>query len=116
MNSPSRRIAGASRSVASRRSLSSQRVMRPGLDAPARGSVVAIPAAPPDPPAIDFFNWLSVDLPQLARRPRDGVFRLGALAGLGVHVGQDVLRVDLGGPGRGRSRVADHPRGGGRLA
>src|SRR6266508_5592810 len=116
MKSPSRTIAGASRRVARRRSLSSQRVSRGWRKAPAWGSVAAMPLAPPEPPAIGFCEFLSVDLPQLARRPADGVLGLRALAGLGVHVGQDVLRVGLGRLGRRRSRIADHPRGGGGLA
>src|SRR5438552_11812865 len=108
MKSPSSRIAGASSSAASRRSFSSQRVIRPGCDEWARGSAAAISAAPPDPPAMGFFRLLSVDLPQLARRPLDGVFGLRALYALGEHVHDDILRVDLGGLGRRRSRVSEN--------
>src|SRR5215470_12495232 len=108
MKSPSSTMAGASSSAASRRSFSSQRVMRPGCPAWARGSAVAIPAAPSDPPAIGFFESLSVDPPrsrfvdllELDLCPLHGVLGLHALDALGVHVHDDVLRVGL----RGLSR------------
>src|ERR1700675_2778584 len=105
MKSPSRSMAGASSIVDSRRSLARHRVIRPGRKASEWASAAAIPAAPPDPPAMGFFRLLSVDLPQLARRPIDGVLGLHALAGLGVHVGQDVLGIDLRGLGRRRTGV-----------
>ena len=56
MKSHSRRIAGASSSAASRRSFSSQRVIRPGRKASAWGSAAVIPVALPDPPAMGFFS------------------------------------------------------------
>src|SRR4029077_9673026 len=116
MKSPSSRIAGASSGAASRRSFSSQRVIRPGCEESARGSAAAISAAPPDPPAMGFFRLLSVDLPQLARRPLDGVFGLRALYALGEHVHDDVLSIDLSRLGRRRTGEPDDARVvGGRL-
>src|SRR5213593_4065797 len=97
MKSPRRKMAGARRSVASRRSLSSQRVSRWGRGAPACGSVTASPAVPPEPPAIGFFIRLAVDLTQFTRRPLGRILGLHALHALGEHVHDDVLRVDLGG-------------------
>src|SRR5258705_7116879 len=105
MKSPRRRMAGARRSVASRRSLSSQRVSRWGRGAPACGSVTARPAVPPDPPAIDFFIGLTVDLTQFTGPPLDRILGLHALHALGEHVHDDVLRVNLGGLRRRRSPV-----------
>src|SRR5262249_26055574 len=52
-----------------------------------------------------------VDLLELALGPLHRVLGLGALHGLGVHVHDDVLRVGLGGLGRGRPGVAEHERG-----
>src|SRR5258708_40258749 len=101
-------MAGAGGTAASGRWFSSQRVTRRGREDWARGSAAAISAAPPDPPAMGFFRLLSVDLPQLARRPLDGVFGLRALHALGEHVHDDILRVDLGGLGRRRSRVSEN--------
>src|SRR5262245_46238945 len=123
MKSPSSTMAGASRTAASRRSFSSQRVTRPGWSAPARGSAVAMPAALPDPPAMDFFASLSVepprsrfvDLLELDLCPFDGVLGFHALDALGVHVHDDVLRVRLRSLGRRRPRIAEHPRLAGRL-
>src|SRR3982074_3192652 len=51
-----------------------------------------------------------VDLPELAFRPLHGILGLHALAGLGEHVHDDVLRVRLGGLGGGRPRIAQHSR------
>src|SRR6266508_453805 len=99
MNRPSRTTVGASRSMASSRSFSRKRVNPVGRDVPGWGSATSIPAAPPDPPAIGFVNVLPVDLAQLTRRPLHGIFGLHALAGLGIHVHDDVFRVDLGGLG-----------------
>src|SRR6185369_16279239 len=47
-----------------------------------------------------------VDLLELALRPLHGVLGLHALAALGQHVDDDVLRVGLGRLGRGRSGMA----------
>src|SRR5882724_5043027 len=96
MKSPRRRMVGASRSVARRRSLSSQRVSRRGLGAPACASVAASPAVPPEPPAIVLFISLAVNLTQFAGRPLDGILGLHALGTLGEHVHDYVLGVDLG--------------------
>src|SRR5689334_2193392 len=51
-----------------------------------------------------------VDLLQLSLGELHGILGLGALHGLGVHVGDDVLRERLGGLGRRRTRVAEQPR------
>src|SRR2546428_2491097 len=51
-----------------------------------------------------------VDLLQLGLRPLHGVLGRHALHGLGVHVGDDVLREALGGLGRGGPGVAEQPR------
>src|SRR5438132_3456061 len=51
-----------------------------------------------------------IDLLELAFRPLHGILGLHALAGLGVHVDDDVLRVRLRGLGRRRPRIAQHPR------
>src|SRR5256712_9356626 len=51
-----------------------------------------------------------VDLLQLGLGPLHGVLGRHALHGLGVHVGDDVLREALGGLGRGGPRVAEQPR------
>src|SRR3989442_4182516 len=48
-----------------------------------------------------------VDLLQLPVGPADGVLRAEALDGLRVHVGDDVLRVDLGRPRIRRSGPAE---------
>src|SRR4026208_2121225 len=116
MNSPSSSMVGVSSSVASSRSFSSHAPRWTGCDVRERGSAT-VPAASPAPPAIGLFTLVSpVDLLQLALGPLYGILGLHALHGLGVHVHDDVLRVDLGGLGRGRARVAEHARGGRRLA
>src|SRR5438128_1112572 len=51
-----------------------------------------------------------IDLLELALRPLHGILGLHALAGLGVHVDDDVLRIRLRGLGRRRPRIAQHPR------
>src|SRR6266481_5623426 len=109
MKSPRRRMVGASRSVASSRSLSSHRVIRRGLGAPAWASVAASPAVPPEPPAIGFFIALAVNLTQFTGRPLDRILGLHALHALGEHVHDDVLRVDLGGLRRRLPRVPEDP-------
>src|ERR1700730_6173551 len=111
MNRPRSSTVGASSTPASSRSLSRKRVSPLGRDVPGWGSATSKPAAPPDPPAIDFFmRSSSVDLLQLLARPLDRVLGLGALDALGEHVHQHVLRVGLGGLGVGRSREAHGPR------
>src|SRR5512143_1794397 len=110
MNRPSSSTVGVSRMPASIRSLSRKRVSPVGREVPGWGSATSNPAAPPDPPAIDFFISLSsVDLLELLGGPLDGVLRLRALDALGEHVHDDVLRVDLGGLGVGRSRETHGP-------
>src|SRR5712691_9616705 len=110
MNVPRRRTVGDNSAKARRRSFSRTRPLVWGRAARGWGRATSRPAAPPDPPAIGFFI-LPVDLLQLAGRPLDGVLGLHALRSLGVHVGDDVLRVDLAGLGVGWPRVADHARG-----
>src|SRR5262249_2762849 len=56
-----------------------------------------------------------VDLLELALGPLHGVLGLRALHGLGVHVDDDVLRVDLGRLGRCRTGVPEGARHAGRL-
>src|SRR4029434_2436545 len=51
-----------------------------------------------------------VDLLQLTLGPLHGILGAHALDGLGVHVGDDVLREDLGGLRGGRPGVAEQPR------
>src|SRR5260370_302220 len=110
MNMPSSSTVGASRMPASSRSLSRKRVIPLGREVPGWGSTASSPAALPDPPAIDFFMWLSpVDLLELLARPLDGVLGPHALDPLGEHVHDDVLRVGLGGLRRRRSRVPEDP-------
>src|ERR687892_502560 len=114
MNIPSSRTAGASSMAASSRSFSRKALGR-ARDVRGWGNATE-PAAFPAPPAIGFFTLGSpVDALELAGRPLDRVLGLHALDGLSVHVHDDVLRVDLGGLGRGRPGVAEHARGSGRL-
>src|SRR5678815_273068 len=89
MNNPRRTTVGVSRTSASSRSFSRKRVHPVGREVPGWGRTASRPTAPPDPPAMGLFmNCLSprsaVDLLELARRPRDGVFRLYALHPLGL--------------------------------
>src|SRR5260370_16011016 len=110
MNMPSSSRVGASRTPASSRSTSRNRrtPLRRGVRG--WGSTASSPAALPDPPAMDFFMWLSpVDLLELLARPLDGVLGPRALDALGEHVHDDVLRVGLGGLRRRRSRVPEDP-------
>src|SRR5260370_14010537 len=110
MNMPSSSTVGASRMPASSRSLSRKRVIPLGREVPGWGSTASSPAALPDPPAIDFFMWLSpVDLLELLARPLDSVLGPHALDALRDHVHDDVLRVGLGGLRRRRSRVPEDP-------
>src|SRR5260370_42433267 len=110
MNMPSSSTVGASRIPASSRSLSRNRVSPLGREGPGWDSTASSPAAPPDPPAMDFFRQSSsVDLLELLGRPLDGVLRLRALDALGEHIHDDVLRVDLGGLRRRRPRVPEDP-------
>ncbi len=55
MNSPSSTTVGVSRRPASMRSLSSRRVNPVGPEVRGWGSATSMPAALPDPPAMDFF-------------------------------------------------------------
>src|SRR6516164_7741331 len=102
MNRPRRSTVGASRSVASIRSLSRKRAKPAGRAVPGWGRATSRPAAPADPPAIDFpirsplgsedtARSGLVDLLQLRLCPLHGVLGTRALDGLGVHVGHDVL-------------------------
>src|SRR5437867_12742900 len=120
MKTPSRSTVGASSIAARRRSLSRKRVRPDGGAAVvrARGSATTstAPPAPPAPPAIGCFTGSPVNFLELARGPLHRIFGLHALRGLGVHVGDDVLRVDLAGLGVRRTSVADHARGLGRGA
>src|SRR5260370_22279405 len=110
MNMPSSSRVGASRTPASSRSLSRKRVIPLGREVRGWGSTASSPAALPDPPAMDFFMWLSpVDLLELLARPLDGVLGPRALDALGEHVHDDVLRVGLGGLRRRRARVPEDP-------
>src|SRR5262245_6682183 len=112
MKSPSRTTVGSRSRAPSTRSSSSSRAMVPIVDV-SRGSAVrrAASAAWPAPPAItrervlNITSILRVDLLQLGLGPQDGILGLHALNGLGVHVGDDVLRLDLGRGAAGRSRV-----------
>src|SRR3990172_3707179 len=113
MNTPSSRTVGASRTAASNRSFSRNRVRGgAGWDAGGGGSAASSPAAPPAPPAMGFFNEASalVDLLQFPLGPLHGVFGLHALDRLRVHVDDDVLGVHLGRLGGRRSGVSEDPR------
>src|SRR5882762_483427 len=89
----------------------------------------SIPAAVTKPAAADFLRKVRrstaimdtsfrssvrrsglIDLLELAFCPLHGVLGLHALDALGVHVHDDVLRVGLGGFGRSRPWIAQHPR------
>src|SRR5688572_20283030 len=108
MNRPSRTTVVASSIAASSRSFSRKRVIPEGREVPGWGSTTSMPATP-DPPAMRFFIS-SVDLLELGRGPRGGVFRLHALGPLGEHVHDDVLGVGLGGLCRRWPRVPEDPR------
>src|SRR3989442_14058502 len=109
MNSPSRMTVGTRRRNPSTRSSSRSRATRPMLVA-SRGMVVkrAASVAPPTPPAIgrerfsgivslqqDDALRLGLDLLHLRLRPLHRVLGLHSLDRLGVHVGDDVLRLRL---------------------
>src|SRR5919108_6501846 len=105
MNTPSSRMVGVSNTAASSRSLSSRRRVRDGWVC---GWGSATTTAPFVPPAIGFFTSLPlVDLLELGLGPLHRILGLRTLHGLRVHVDDDVLRVGLGGLGRGRPRVAE---------
>src|SRR5262249_58587776 len=100
MKSPSRTTVGSRSRDPSTRSSSSRRVTVPIVDV-SRGSAVrrAASAAWPAPPAItrgrvlDIRSLLRVDLLPLGLGPQDRILRLHGLDGLGVHVGDDLLRL-----------------------
>src|SRR5262245_56939568 len=121
MNSPSRSTAGASSSAASSHSLSRNRVSPRGRAIRGAGSATVAAVALPASPEMTRFTrdplaWRAVaasplvDLLELALGPLHGVLGLRALDGLGEHVHDDVLRVALGGLGRGRAVGSEHSR------
>src|SRR4029450_6453115 len=120
MNSPSRTTVGSRSRDPSTRSSSSRRATVPIVDV-SRGNAVrrGASAAWPAPPAItrervlDITSILRVDLLQLGLGPQDGILGLHALDGLGVHVGDDVLRLHLGRGASGRPRGSVEEAGGG---
>src|SRR4030095_10453291 len=113
MNIPSSTMVGASSRPASSRSFSRAcRAPRGRCETRTGDSVTSTRVAASAPPAIGFFTLASpVDGLELTGRPLHGVLGPHALGGLGVHVGEDVLGIDLAGLGDGRSLVADDPRG-----
>src|SRR5262249_5765925 len=109
MNIPSSTTVGASSTAASSRSFSRTCPPPPGRrETWACDSETLTCVMDSAPPALGFFTMHPPeDGLELAGRQLRGVLGPHALSGVGVHVGQDVLGVDLAVLGVRRSLVAD---------